>query len=62
MKDFFLLKVNHEESDVMQVDTQNYLLSTGNNGVSAEQPPASIDTQNTLTSNTVRLRENIYIS
>ncbi len=46
----------------MQVDTQNYSLPTGNNGVSAEQPPASIDTQNTLTSNTVRLRENIYIS
>jgi len=47
----------------MQADTQNYSLPTVNNGVSAEQSPPPIDTQNTLTSTNVRLRKkNIHIS
>jgi hypothetical protein len=43
--------------EAMQADTQNYSLPIVNNGVSAEQSPPPIDTQNTLTSTTVRLRK-----
>jgi hypothetical protein len=40
----------------MQADTQSYSFSIVNNGVTVEQPPSSIiDSQNTLTSNNVRL-------
>ncbi len=45
----------------MQADTQNYSLPTVNNGVSAEQSPPPIDTQNTLTSTNVRLRKKTFI-
>ena len=44
---FLLLKVDNVTSDVMQADTQNYSLPTGNN----EQPPTLIDAQETLISN-----------
>jgi hypothetical protein len=40
----------------MQADAQNYSQATVNNGVSAEQPSSSIDAQNTLSSNNVRLK------
>ncbi len=51
----FLLKVNNEgQSVIIQADTQNYTFTTENNGVSDEQPPSSIDVQNTLTSDNVR--------
>jgi hypothetical protein len=45
----------------MHTDAQNYSFPTVNNEVSAEQPPTSVDTQNILTSTSVRLRENILI-
>jgi len=45
----------------MQADTQNYSLPIVNNGVSAEQSSPPIDTQNTLTSTTVRLRKKIFL-
>jgi len=48
--------VNDEEVEAMQADTQNYSQATVNNGVSAEQPSSSIDAQNTLSSNNVRLK------
>ncbi len=54
MNGFVLLKVIDDEPDVVQADTQNYSLSTGNNEVSIEQPPTAIDTQNTLPSTNVK--------
>ncbi len=58
INEIFVLKVNDEETDAMQEDTQNYSIPSVNNGVSTEQPPTSIDTQNTLTSTTVKLKKN----
>jgi len=57
----FFLKVSDEEMEAMQADAQNYSLPIVNNGVSAEQSPPPIDTQNTLTSTTVRLRKKIFL-
>ncbi|CAF1042036.1 unnamed protein product [Adineta steineri] len=43
-------QTNDEEVDTMQADTQNYSQSAINNEIATEQPPPSVDTQNTLSS------------